>query len=634
MVFRDSFLLDKDSLLESQLLMTLKLSLNLQSVCAAEIFIFSNGQTYRKTSVATASTNCPPLESHAIQCISQSQELRIKKDDSEFLFLPLKIETWTQPFGCVAFVLNHGNTKETSLIKDDLNAVIVSIENIFRLKVEQQSNQEILSQYKIDLERQDHILEGAGLGAWDWWLTDNKVLFDRRWCEMLGLDKNQVEMNLSTWDTRVHPEDREQAYSDIKAYLNGQTDVYENIHRLRHENGEWVWILDRGRVSERLPDGKPKRFTGTHLDITNYKKHSWLGTQIQEMAKIGGWELDIKTRETVWTPGVYKIYGLPKGTPTNRIQILSYYSEHERQRIENVLNESISSGADFKDKFHFTDQNNQQKWVEVSIRPQRNSDGQVTKLLGTIQDITEQVTNQEILLASQKQAAQTARLATIGEIAAGVAHEINNPLAIISTHLSTLANTSDKQTSLQEKLPKIQKAVQRISKIVSGLKKFSRTSARSPTSLQSMKEIILESLDLSLLKVQENRIDLKLDIPEDFQVKVDPLEIEQVLINLIHNSVDAIKNTENPWIEVKLSRDQEKLDFLVAQIIDSGTKPSIEITEKLFQPFFTTKKVGEGTGLGLSISKGIIEQHGGQIEFNQSHPNTCFQIKLPIYGTT
>ena len=118
------------------------------------------------------------------------------------------------------------------------------------------------------LERLDLALEGADLGIWDWDLRDNSVQFDRRWCEMLGLDHETTPMVLETWSARVHPDDLDGCYRDIRAHLDGSSSRYQNVHRMRHVDGRWVHILDRGRIAGRDEQGRPIRFTGTHLDIT------------------------------------------------------------------------------------------------------------------------------------------------------------------------------------------------------------------------------------------------------------------------------------------------------------------------------------------------------------------------------
>ncbi len=118
------------------------------------------------------------------------------------------------------------------------------------------------------LARLELALEGANLGVWDWDLTNDTVQFDRRWCEMLGLDHATTPQQLDTWSSRVHPDDLPECYRRVQAHLDGTSDRYECVHRIRHANGEWRSILDRGRISARDASGKPTRFTGTHLDVT------------------------------------------------------------------------------------------------------------------------------------------------------------------------------------------------------------------------------------------------------------------------------------------------------------------------------------------------------------------------------
>ncbi|MCB1325466.1 MAG: sensor domain-containing diguanylate cyclase [Spirochaetales bacterium] len=118
------------------------------------------------------------------------------------------------------------------------------------------------------IDRLQLALAGADLGIWDWDLRDNSVQFDPVWCRMLGLKHDQIRMELKTWEERVHPDDLQACYSDITAHIEGRTEQYENIHRMRHADGRWVYILDRGRISGRDEEGKPVRFTGTHFDVT------------------------------------------------------------------------------------------------------------------------------------------------------------------------------------------------------------------------------------------------------------------------------------------------------------------------------------------------------------------------------
>jgi PAS domain S-box-containing protein len=182
-----------------------------------------------------------------------------------------------------------------------------------------------------------YVLEGAGLGSWDWWLEDSRVHFDRRWCEIVGLRHEEIQQHLSTWDSLVHPDDKAQCYVDIKAYLDGKTPYYENIHRMKHANGSWVWILDRGRVSERDATGKAIRFTGTHLDITSYKESERLSINIQKMAQIGGWELQEKNLKVNWTDQTYRIFESPIGWDLTFKTFLQFFSNEDQKSFESLV---------------------------------------------------------------------------------------------------------------------------------------------------------------------------------------------------------------------------------------------------------------------------------------------------------
>jgi len=120
-------------------------------------------------------------------------------------------------------------------------------------------------------ERLKLVLDSTRLGMWDWSPVTNQVVFDSNWASMLGLEVSDLSMTLNDWSSRVHPDDMDSCLADIKAHLEGKTDFYENMHRMKHADGSWVYILDRGRVVERDSEGNALRFTGTHADMTALK---------------------------------------------------------------------------------------------------------------------------------------------------------------------------------------------------------------------------------------------------------------------------------------------------------------------------------------------------------------------------
>lgn len=231
----------------------------------------------------------------------------------------------------------------------------------------------------------------------------------------------------------------------------------------------------------------------------------------------------------------------------------------------------------------------------------------------------------------QAKAVQTSKLAVLGELAAGVAHEINNPLMILTSVAFVLQKhlEQNRYDQLPEKLDKIQSTIARIGRIVNGLRTYARDGENDPMMPVNLKDIIIESLELCVESIRYQNINIAFEdrMSEDAVVQCRDTQISQVLLNLISNAKDAVLPLEEKWIKIIL---EKKGQNILLQVIDSGSGIPAEIAKKIFQPFFTTKEVGNGTGLGLSISNEIIKNHNGQLYIDRNLPNTCFAIELPL----
>lgn len=238
-------------------------------------------------------------------------------------------------------------------------------------------------------------------------------------------------------------------------------------------------------------------------------------------------------------------------------------------------------------------------------------------------DISDLLEAEEKAKSEKAKALHNAKLASLGEMSAGIAHEINNPLTTISLSTEMLQKGTHDVKKLEAHSDRVMKAVERIKKIVTGLKKFSHSSEHVDYKEHSLVQIAKESVSLIMPKALKHQTIIEVEAMSDIFVICNEIEMEQVLLNLMSNSIDAIKESSDRWVKIIIS---EKDDSVILQVVDSGTGIPEEFHSKLFQPFFTTKKIGEGTGLGLSIVKGILEEHNARIELIKNHPNTCFQV--------
>lgn len=235
----------------------------------------------------------------------------------------------------------------------------------------------------------------------------------------------------------------------------------------------------------------------------------------------------------------------------------------------------------------------------------------------------------QIVEEQRRQSIQAAKLTSLGEMASGIAHEINNPLAIIaatSMILKRPKSDSESDIKLNDSLDRIIKTVDRIAKIIRGLHAFSRDSFDDPAEKTSVQNIITGTLDLCAERLKKNNIELKINCPEQLFVIAREVQISQVIMNLLNNSLDALDKVETKWIQLDVS---EVKGMIMIRVTDSGSGIPEDIAEKIMQPFFTTKDIGKGTGLGLSISKGIVEGHHGKFYLDRKADHTSFVIELP-----
>lgn len=229
------------------------------------------------------------------------------------------------------------------------------------------------------------------------------------------------------------------------------------------------------------------------------------------------------------------------------------------------------------------------------------------------------------------QLASASKMATLGELAAGVAHEIKNPLSTLSLIARIIQKLSASQDSfsqkLSEQISRLELCVERISEIVRKLSDFSRNSAADPFSSIAVQRILSDSQALAQARFSSRSISLNVHLcPEDWTIECRPSQVSQILLNLLNNAFDAVVNYSERWVTLECLDNGDTYLFSVS---DSGPGIGIELRERIMTPFFTTKPPGIGVGLGLSISTHLASQHGGSLRLDTSSPSTRFVLELP-----
>jgi PAS domain S-box-containing protein len=286
--------------------------------------------------------------------------------------------------------------------------------------------------------------------------------------------------------------------------------------------------------------------------------------------------------------------------------------------------DTISSGKVWVGEVENLKKNGESFFTQLLISPTLDKDGKVTGYFGIHRDLTEKRTLERQLIHTQK-------MESIGTLAAGIAHEVGNPLASISA-LVQVAQRITTDPFVNEKLGLVKSQVTRISKIIRDLVDFSRPS-NYELALTDINKVIHEAVEITKVGTKAKDVIFETDLTKD--VPVLPLiadQIQQVFVNILLNAVDAIAEKKRTNKMEKISVKSEcNGDEVTLTFSDTGPGIKEEHITKVFEPFFTTKKEGKGTGLGLWVSYGIVKSFQGDIKIKSTvNEGTTFIIKLPI----
>ena len=484
--------------------------------------------------------------------------------------------------------------------------------------------------------RLQNIIDGTQAGTWEWNVATGEVAFNARWAEIVGYTLEELQpVSIETWMSLAHPQDLVRSGELLQAHFRGESPGYECETRMRHKDGHWVWVLDRGKLVSRTADGQPLWMAGTHQDISERKlaEQALINSQTMlsrtgTLARVGGWEIDLATGAIWWSDETCRIHGLPPGHRPTMDEAIAYYAPEARPVIQALVERGMRERKGWDVELPLVRADGQRIWVRAVGEVQ--FDGQTAvRLDGAFQDVTE--------LARAREAAESASRAKSAFLAS-TSHEIRTPLNAI-LGLAYLLERGQLKEQERQQVRQIAQAGKALLALVNDVLDISKIEA-GQLELETMdfdlRALVEEEAALLGAGMKDKPVELRMTIDDDVPATVrgDPTRLRQVLANLLSN---ALKFTLQGSVSVHLARGA-LLPWMRLEVSDTGIGIEPQVQDRLFKPFeqgdaSTARRFG-GSGLGLAITAQLVHLMGGNIALD-STPGTgsTFTVNLPLPET-
>ncbi len=292
---------------------------------------------------------------------------------------------------------------------------------------------------------------------------------------------------------------------------------------------------------------------------------------------------------------------------------------------------TIAAGSVWRGEIKNRAKDGSEYWVDTTIVPFTDSEGKIDQYLSIRTDISDRKSAEALLEEDRARLVHAEKMASLGEMAAGIAHELGNPLASVSSWFDVVISQAESGNGDIEEIARVMPAakekISHMKNIIRGMLTYARDGSEDPFEKVSLLRIVVNVLEYCGHRLKKGDIEYEIDSgSESYEVECRETEISQVLVNLIANSCDAVKDLPERWIKLGLKKASDGVEV---SLTDSGVGIPEEHRHLIMKPFFTTKPRGSGTGLGLSISNAIVSRHGGTLAIREEGPNTCFVMFLP-----
>jgi two-component system, LuxR family, sensor kinase FixL len=462
------------------------------------------------------------------------------------------------------------------------------------------------------------------------------TFFNKPWLEFTG--RGMEEELGNGWASGVHADDLQKCFKTYtEAFDARQPFVMQ--YRLRRNDGEYRWVSDQG-VARYDARGKFAGYIGSCVDVTELiNKDEALRESEERMrlaadaGNLGIWEWDL-SKDEIWATNARRaLLGWPASGKIGFEAFISRVHPDDRDRIRQAIDDAIHKGQDYDSEYRLVLPDGVVRWMATRGSVHLDALGNPDRLLGVSIDVTAR--KQAELEAKQRrdELSHLSRVALVGELSASIAHELNQPLAGILTNAGAgecLIDRGDVDLKeIRELLADISADARRAGDVVRGIRGMIRKEqvTRRRINLNDVVNSVVHIIGSdALLHACELKTSLEAALPT---VEVDPVQIQQVLINLVVNAFDAMRETAESKRKVEITTQQSGDGAVCISVRDYGAGISEEMRSRIFDQFFTTKP--EGLGMGLAIARSIVEAHAGTIGAeNAQDEGARFHFTLPI----